>query len=476
MANSPSTIRVGASRARPEGSVTPLRAKSHLLRILGVGFGVAVIVGTTIGSGILRTPGEIAAQLGSKNWIVGVWLLGGAYAFFCTLAVTELGTMLPFAGGWYVFSRRAFGGYAGFVVGCSDWMMQMVASAYLAVAFGEFAAQLQPALHHYVKLLAVATLIVLGLLNWLGLRSGSRAQELTSALKALGLIAFIAGCWLFSPGHASPAAAPLHPMGPKGGLLLAMVVALQAVIVTYDGWYCAIYFTEEDTDPRRNLPRSSIIGVLACIAIFVLVNVALLHVLPMSQLAGSQTPMADAAMAILGNHGRQFILIIALMTALSATSACVLVAPRILFGMARDGLMPAWAAGVNRGGTPAAALLFGTVATIGLVLSGSFETLIAIASFLFVAVYLSGFAALFVLRVREPHLPRPFKMWGYPWSNLAVLLASAAFLVATVAADLKDALFTLVFVALTCPIYLLIRNSRAAARGAVTEMPAAIEK
>jgi APA family basic amino acid/polyamine antiporter len=458
-------------------NVTAVGATSHLLRILGVGFGVAVIVGSTIGSGILRTPGEIAAQLGNKSWIVGVWLVGGAYAFFCTLSVTELGTMLPLAGGWYVFSRRAFGAYGGFVVGASDWMMQMVASAYLAVAFGEFAAQLEPALEDYVKLLAVATLIVLGLLNWLGLRSGSRAQELTSALKALGLIAFVAGCWLFSPAHTAPAAAgPLHGPVPKGGLLLAMVVALQAVIVTYDGWYSAIYFTEEDTDPHRNLPRSSILGVLACIAIFVLVNVALLWVLPMNQLAASETPVADAAMAVLGNHGRQFILMIALITALSASNASVMVAPRVLFGMARDGLMPAWATSVNRGGTPGAALLVGTVAAIGLVLSGSFERLIAIASFLFVAVYLSGFAALFVLRAREPKLARPFRMWGYPWSNLAVLLASAAFLVATVVADLKDALFTLVFVALTCPIYFLMRNSRAAAGEAVREMPAAVEE
>src|SRR5579875_255031 len=350
-------------------------------------------------------------------------------------------------------------------------MMQMVASAYLAVAFGEFAAQLQPALQGYVKLLAAATLIVLGLLNWLGLRCGSRAQELTSALKALGLIAFVVGCWLLSPGHASLAAAPLHAPGPKRGLLLAMVIAWQAVIVTYDGWYSAIYFTEEDTDPRRNLPRSSISGVLACIAIFVLVNVALLRVLPMGQLAASETPMADAAMATFGNHGRQFILIIALITAVSTINANLLIAPRILFGMARDGLMPAWATRVNSGGTPASALLVGMLAAIGLVLSGSFETLIAIASFLFVAVYLSGFAALFVLRVREPNLPRPFRMWGYPWSNLAVLLASAAFLVATVVADLKDALFTLVFVALTCPIYLLIRNKPAAAA-----MPVALEK
>src|SRR5690242_19208779 len=99
-------------------------SKGHLLRILGVGFGIAVIVGNTIGVGILRTPGEIAARLQSSGLVIALWVVGGLYAFFCTVSVTELGTMLPQAGGWYVYSRRAFGDYAGFLVGCSDWIVQ----------------------------------------------------------------------------------------------------------------------------------------------------------------------------------------------------------------------------------------------------------------------------------------------------------------------------------------------------------------
>src|SRR5882724_11697904 len=147
---------------------TPARIRGHLLRILCVGFGIAVIVGSTIGSGILRTPGEIAAHLGNSGLIIAVWIIGGVYAFFCTLAVTELGTMLPQAGGWYVYSRRAFGEYGGFLVGCSDWVMQLTAVAYLAIAFGEFIAELQPALRGDVKLIAIAILGFLTLLNWLG--------------------------------------------------------------------------------------------------------------------------------------------------------------------------------------------------------------------------------------------------------------------------------------------------------------------
>jgi APA family basic amino acid/polyamine antiporter len=160
-----------------------------------------VIVGDTIGSGILRTPGEVAGYLGSRTLIIGIWLIGALFALFCTLSVTELGTMLPFAGGWYVYSRRAMGDFAGFVVGCSDWVMQTATTAYLAVAFGEFAVAFQPAFRGQVKLLAVGVLLALTLLNWLGLRTGSRTQEAASLIKALALVAFVVAC--FIAGHAA---------------------------------------------------------------------------------------------------------------------------------------------------------------------------------------------------------------------------------------------------------------------------------
>lgn len=448
--------------AAPSGTrVSPSQPKGHLLRILGVGFGIAVIVGETIASGILRTPGEVAGHLGSYGLILAVWILGGVYAFVCTLSVTELGTMLPFAGGWYVYSRRAMGDLAGFLVGCSDAIAQTVSNGYLAVAFGEFAAELQPALQGYGKLLGVSVLCILTLFNWLGLRMGSRAQQLTSLLKALALVAFVAACMVAHPGAVHANVAPQQITAASGGLLLSLVLSLQAIIMSYDGWYAAIYFAEEDEDPAKNLPRASIGGVLACATIYILVNLALFRVLPMSQFAGSHMPVADAAMVVLGPHGKQFILLISLVAAASTMNANTMIASRILFAMARDHMMPRWIERINAGGTPTSALLVGTLLSAALVLSGTFDTLIGIASVLVVTNYVSGFTALFILRKKEPTLARPFKVWGYPWSNLAVLLASAAFLVAVVVADLKDALFTLVLIALACPLYLLfIRRHR----------------
>ncbi len=425
-------------------------------------FGVAVIVGNTIGSGILLTPGEIAARVRNPWLVFAVWSMGGIFAFLCTQSVSELGTMLPQAGGWFVYSRKAFGEYGGFLVGCCDCMVQSSATAYLAVAFGEFAADFQPVLRGHVKLVAVGCLILLMLLNGLGLRAGSRAQELTSLTKAVALIAFVVACFAVSPSAApgSAVALPSFSKMPAWGLLIMIMIALQPIVVSYDGWYGAIYFTEEDENPAKNLPRSSIAGVLACAAIFLLVNAALLHVLSFGRLAASHMPAADAAELIFGGQGRSMILLVSLVTAISTINASLLILPRILFAMARDGLMPSWVTWVNSGGTPAGALLLCTASSIALVLSGSFETLIAMASILFVAVYLSGFLSLFVLRARHPNLPRPFRMWGYPWTNLGICLGAGAFLIASIIADLKHALFAVGVVALTGPLYLLMKKIR----------------
>lgn len=457
-----------------EAPVSGNRSKGHLLRILGVSFGIAVIVGGTIGSGILLTPGEIAAQLRNPWLIFAVWSMGGVFAFFCTLSVTELGTMLPQDGGWFVFSRRAFGDYGGFLVGCCDWMMQVGAIAYLGAAFGEFAADFEPGWRGHEKLLAAACLLVLMFLNWLGLRTGSRAQEITSLIKALGLLALVAACFVFSPKSIPvDTAAPRSLLQlPLAAVLTAMIAALQPIIATYDGWYGAIYFSEEDKDPVRDLPRSSIIGVLACAAIFLLVNAALVHVLSSGGLAASRMPAADAAQLIFGAHGRTVILLISLVTVISTINACLLITPRILFGMGRDGLMPGWMTHVNSGGTPSVGLLLCTGLSIALVLSGSFDTIVAMTAILYVAVYLSGFASLFVLRVREPDLPRPFKMWGYPWTNLGISLGAGAFLVAAIIGDLKHALFTLVVIALTYPLYRLMKKMRSVREPGGTAIPA----
>jgi len=218
-------------------------------------------------------------------------------------------------------------------------------------------------------------------------------------------------------------------------------LALQGVVVTYDGWYAPIYFVEEDKNPAKNLPRSMIGTALACIAIFLLVNAALYHVLHMDHLAGPQIPVMDAAMLPFGSYGKRIILLIAVVGVISSANAGLMFTPRILFSMSRDGLLPRNVTSVNRGGTPSPALFLCAIVSIALVLSGSFDTLIAIGSILLVAVYLSGFASLLVLRRSEPDLARPYKAWWYPWSTLLVLLASTAFLLGSITLKTPNGVF-----------------------------------
>jgi APA family basic amino acid/polyamine antiporter len=428
----------------------------RLLRILGVGFGIAVGIGNTIGGGILRTPGEVASYLGNGWLIFVVWLLGGIYALLCSSSVTELGCMLPRAGGWYVYSRRAFGEKAGFVVGCCDFTVQSVANATLAVAFAEFVGELLPQFAGQVRLLGSMALASLAILNWIGLKSGSRAQEITSLLKALGLIALVIAAFTVSVKPGAVALLPNNSIFHPRSIFFGLMLALQGVVVTYDGWYAPIYFVEEDRDPAKNLPRSMIGTALSCIAIFLLLNAALYHVLHVDRLAGSQIPVMDAAMLLFGSYGKKIILLIAVVAVVSSANAGLMFTPRILFSMSRDGLLPGNVASVNRGGTPSLALFLCAAVSIALVLSGSFDTLIAIGSILFVAVYLSGFASLLALRRSEPDLARPYKAWWYPWSTVIVLLASAGFLLGSVIGDLKHSLFTAILILLSCVVSIMI--------------------
>ena len=419
----------------------------RLLRILGVGFGIAVGVGATIGGGILRTPGEVAGYMGTAGLTAAIWLVGGLYTLLCSTSVIELATMLPRAGGWYVYSQRAFGKRVGFVAGCCDCMNQTLGTAVAAVAFGEFAAELHPALSPYVTLTAITGVLVLALLNLIGLRSGSRTQALTSFVKAVALIALVIGCFSISKSASASEATrlPLH----SPGVLLGWLLAFQAVVYTYDAWYTPMYFAEEDQNPNKNLPRSMVVTVLSCGAIFLLINGALIHVLGMERLQYDKVPAADASLAVFGSYGRQVILLISIITVISCINANFLTTPRVLYGMARDRLLPSRLTAVNRGGTPAWALLLCTCVGVALILSGTLETLIAIDSVIIVAVYVSGFASLLVLRRREPSLPRPYRAWLYPWSTVCALAISLGFLFVAVIGDLKHSLFTLVLVVMS---------------------------
>ena len=246
------------------------------------------------------------------------------------------------------------------------------------------------------------------------------------------------------------------PNLPAGAALLAaVIVALQGVIYTYDGWTGVIYFSGEVKDPARDIPRSMIGGVLAVTAIYLLLNLAFLHVVPLPALAGEPLAAAAAARSVLGPVGDTVIRVVLIVALLSAVNALALMAPRVLYAMSDDGLVPRAASAVNRGGTPTGALVASTIVSLAFIATGAFNTIIAVLAFFFVANYVLAFACVFVLRRREPDAPRPYRAWGYPWTTGAALLGSAAFLVGAVASDRRTSLYALAVLAASVPAYLL---------------------
>jgi APA family basic amino acid/polyamine antiporter len=431
---------------------TPHAHRYGLLRVLGVTFGLAVIIGNTIGAGILRTPGQVAQQLPSTGLYLAVWIAGGVYALLGALSLAELGTMLPRSGGMYVFARHALGRYAGFLVGWNDWAATCGTVAAVAVVLAEYTGALVPALAERTVPLAMAVTVAFAALQWRGVRTAGTAHTLTSAAKALVLLALVAACFVLPVR--TPAAATASAVVPAGSALLAaVIVALQGVIYTYDGWTGVIYFSGEVRDPARDIPRAMIGGVLAVTAIYLLLNLAFLHVVPLAALAGEPLAAAAAARAVLGPAGDTVIRVVLIVALLSAVNALVLMAPRVLYAMSADGLFPRAGASVNRGGTPTGALVASTAVALAFIATGTFNAIVAVLAFFFVANYVLAFASVFVLRRREPETPRPYRAWGYPWITGLAIAGSLAVLAGMVASDTANSIRAALLLAASYPAY-----------------------
>jgi APA family basic amino acid/polyamine antiporter len=445
---------------RPMSSASPRiggpASQASLSRILGLGFGIAVIFGGTVGVGILRLPGTIAGELQSVPLILLAWIVGGVYALLGAILLSELGTAMPQAGGFYIYAKRAFGTPVGFAIGWADWLNNCTVVAYAAMAASEYIAALAPRTASWQTALALALVFLFCALHLAGLRLSSTIQKVTSSVTAITFLILAIACLT----HRAPStAAP--PMGlHRGGFLLMLVPivgALRAIVVTYDGWYEAIYFTEEDTNAASHLPRAMIGGVLLVLGLYLLMNLAFLHVLSIPALAASKLPAADAASVVFPAWSGRYVTVLSLLTLLSLINAVLLGAPRILLAIGRDGLFTERVARVGAGGTPWAASLLSAGLAAGLIASGKFDDIIAVAAILVAAMYCMNYIGVMVLRLREPQMPRPFRAWGYPVTTGLALAGSFAFLVAAIHDDRVSALRALGLLAWAAPAYAFMR-------------------
>lgn len=437
--------------------------KNQLLKLLGIGFGIAVTIGGTIGTGILRKPGPIAAVIGDPVLIMLVWIAVSIYAFLGVLCAIELGVSMPEAGSWYVYARRAFGKFFGFFTGISNWLGTVSALAFGAYTVSEYMVLLTPSWEPYIRVLSVGLLVVLVLFHMTGTRSAGKSQEIMSFLKALGLLAFVVVCFVFGGNVDYEALSVTAEKVERPALFLGVITALQAIFYTFDGWHTASYFSEENVDPVKNLPRSMILGILLIIMIYLLVNAAILYVIPVDILAGSKLAASDAIRYVFGDGSARVVTFFLMISILGLMNAQVMFSPRVIFSMSRDGLFPGFAQRVNASGVPSLAMVFTVSLSVLLILMGKevAAVLSDIAVFFFVISYISGFSSLIRLRKKEPELPRPFKVPGYPFVPYFLVICSVLFLVGAVLQDVRSSAFALVFVGISYPLYRIVtRMSR----------------
>jgi len=430
------------------------RTTGRLLQVLGMWFGIAAAVGNAIAAGIVRTPGDIAKSLPNAWLFIGVWIVGGLYALFGASSMAELGAAIPRSGGQYNFSRRALGDYAGFIVGWSDWL-STCGTAAVAIVIAEYSGHLFPVLAGHVKLIAAAIILGFGILQWRGVRWGSGAQLVTAALKTAALMILVVACFILG-AHARAAApaatAALPPMPAGWPLAVALILGLQAVVYTIDGWDGVIYFGEEVREPGRDIPRAIFGSVFSVMGIYLLLNLVALYVLPMNEIAGNDFVLGTVADRVFGRFGDPTIRSIMIISMLSCVNSNLLFSSRTLHAMSCDGLFFRRIARVNAGGTPALSLFLSTIVSLFFVL-GSFERVIAMLSFFFVANYTLTYMSFFVLRNREPQMDRPYRAWGYPWTTGIALGGSILFLIGSIATDRENAPLALAMLVLSYPVF-----------------------
>ncbi|HEV1993865.1 MAG TPA: APC family permease [Candidatus Acidoferrum sp.] len=460
----------GTSEASSTVSSPPAVGRGRLLQVLGMWFGMAAAIGNTIAAGIVRTPGEVAKLLPNAWMFLGVWVLGGLYAFSGASSMAELGAAIPRSGGQYNFSRRALGDYAGFIVGWSDWLSTCGTAAAVAIVIAEYSGALFPVLSGNVTILGFATriplivavLVIVGffVLQWRGIRWGSGAQLSTAALKTSAFVILVIACFLLGgPAHraAQQSAASALALPSGWPLLVAIMLGLQGVIYTVDGWDGVIYFGEEVRNPGRDIPRAIFGSVFSIMGIYLLLNLVALYILPMNKISGNDFVLGTVADLIFGKLGDPIIRSIMVISMLSCLNANQLFCSRTLYTMSCDGLFFRRAARVNPGGTPVLALFLSTVVGVLFLLTGTFERVIAMLSFFFVANYALSYASLFVLRRREPQMARPYRAWGYPWTTGIALGASALFLIGSIVTDQKNAPWALAILVLSYPVFRVLK-------------------
>jgi APA family basic amino acid/polyamine antiporter len=429
-------------------------------RRLGVFSATMAVVGGIVGGGIFRTPAAVAERVTSPALALGAWVLGGVIALIGAFCYGELGQRRPWAGGGYVYLRDAWGPLPAFLYG---WALLLViatgAIAAVAVTFADYSLALTGLPQDFRTPIAVAAIVLLAGINYVGVAPGAITVNLLTILK----LAALAGLIVAGLVVALPAASPeiRAGAGHPGHWLFALGAALVPILFTYGGWQQTNFIAEEIIQPERTLPRALVLGVVIVVAVYLLANLAYLRVLGPAGLARSTAPAADTMRALLGPAGGTFIAAGIAISTFGFLDLVILVTPRVLQAMAADGVFfPGLAVLHPRYRTPAAAIVVESVWATGLALTGTFAQLVdyvAFGDWIFFGMTVAGLYRIRGLDAAAgSHAPatEQFRVPGYPWTPALFVAAALLVVASSVAANARNALIGTGLLLLGIPVYL----------------------
>lgn len=450
-------------------------AKPQLVRALGLREGIAIQMGMIIGSGIFIVPATIAGRLHAMGPILLVWIAGGLLTLFGALTLAELSSILPEAGGPYVYLRFSFGRVWAFLFSWNHFFINTGGSvAAIAVAFATYLGYFFPPLsprvsiagYHYsvfgrqfgfsigwVQIVAMAVLALVTYVNVRGVQFSGRVMNVFTVAKVGALVSLIVAVWVSGKGTFTNLG-PWWPEHWTRELTAAFGLSMISVLWAYDGWITVTLTAGEIKEPQRNVPLSLLLGTLAVNLLYLLANLAYAYVIPIDAMAGSPRIAADVAAIVLGPVGASLVIVGILCSTFGTINGCVLGGPRCLYAAGADGAFPKRFGKVHpRFRTPYIAVVTLGVWGALLTLSGTYDQIIAYVVFGSWAFYALTALSVIVLRRKMPHAPRPYKAWGYPYATLVFVAVAGWFVYNTLVEDTRNAVIGIALLVISLPLY-----------------------
>jgi APA family basic amino acid/polyamine antiporter len=431
-------------------------SSAMLSRSIGLVHATALVVGIIIGASIFVQPSVISGTVPNVGAVYAVWIVSGVLTLFGALIAAELASAYPQAGGVYVFLREAFSPGIAFLWGWAMfWTMHTGIIAVIAMVFARYISFFAPAGDAAMRVYAVAAVVVLTAVNYVGVKQGSVLQTTLTVLKVAAIVLIIVVAFVVRPHfdivEASDSAKLAHGVSPR-----TFALALVAGLFAFGGWHMVTYAAEETHDPERTIPRALVAGVLIVTATYVALNAAYFHVLSPDAIAGSSRVATDAAELLIGLRGAAIVSGIVAISTFGALNGVILSGPRAYLAMARDGLLVAWAAAIHpKFRTPHRAILLQGVWAVVLVSTGTYRALftrVVYTEWIFFALMAIG-----LMRLRSRAAYRPsYRVWGYPVIPVIFIVSSLAIVVNQVASDGVNAWLGLAFIVIGWPVYLIV--------------------